>query len=213
MNGSTAAVPIDGLVAGLGFAALVVTVIAVTVIVLARPWELRGGRLADQLRIADAVSSYDFWLGLRGVHRHRRRELRAELRSNLWEAGQRVGVREAVKALGPLRLLASDAVPERRDPRWGLGVAAGLIALEVVVMFQVFVATVVVDTATATGATRADVAVTLVPGMRAVYERVGDGGLSVGMTPGPLPLVVAVAAFLVVARPWRLSRWTTRTPA
>ena len=85
----------------------------------------------------------------------------------------------------------------------------GLVALEVVVMAQLGLATVVADTAEAAGASKVDVAVTLVPGMRALYERSGDG-FTFGMTPGPAPFVLAAVVFVWVARPWLLVR---RSPA
>jgi hypothetical protein len=205
---------IGGTVADVAFVAFVLTVIALTVVVLARPWELRGGRLADKLRIADAVTSYDFWLSLKGVGGRRRRELRADLRANLWDATQRVGAKQAVAAIGPTRRLAAESVAtssaEVRRPRWGFGLAAGLVAVEVFVMLQIALTTVVVDTAEALGASRVDVPVTMVPGMRAGYEAVPDGGFTVTTSFGPAPLVVGLVAFVLVARPWALLR--RRTP-
>ena len=198
-------IDVAGVAGTVAFGAVVVTLVAVTLVVIARPWELRGGRFLDKLRIGEAVSSYDFWLGLRGVSGRRRRELRAELRANLWDAAQRVGAKQAVKAVGPLRRLAADGAAEPLSPRWGFGVAVGLVALEVLVMAQVFLTTVVVDTAEAAGARKVDVAVTLVPGMRATYEKAVDG-FTFGMTPGPVPFVLAALVFLWVARPWLLVR-------
>lgn len=201
MNGFT----LDGTAGTVAFLVVVATLLVATPVVIARPWELRGGRFLDKVRIGEAVSSYDFWLGLHGVGGRRRRELRAELRANLWDAAQRVGAREAVRAVGPLRRLAADGVGTVRSPRWGFGLALGLVALEIVVMAQVLVSTVVVDTAEAAGAAKVDVAVTLVPGMRALYEKSGDG-FTFGMTLGPAPFVVAALVFVWVARPWLLVR-------
>ena len=201
---TTAGVEVGGPVADLVFAAFVLTVIAVVVLWLARPWELRGGRLVDKIRIGEAASSYDFWLSLRGVGGRRRRELRAELRANLWEAAQHVGAKEAIAGVGQLRRLAHDSVPEHRGPRWGYGVAAGFVAVEVFLMAQVFLATVVADAAQAAGARRLDVALTLVPGMSVQYEEVSGGGFSVGTEFGPASLVVAALAFVAFAQPWRL---------
>lgn len=195
-----------GLVSGLVFVAFVLTVLALAIYWVARPWELRGGSFVDKLRIGEAVSSYDFWLSLRGVGTRRRRELRTELRSNLWEAAQQVGARQAISAVGPLRQLAYASVVKPGTPRWGHGVAAGLVALELLVMFQLFISTVVVDTARATKAERADVLITLVPGMRTIYESRPDGGLSFETQFGPAPLVVAAVAFLIASRPWLLLR-------
>ena len=208
MNDSSG-VTVGGALGTALFLAVLATALVVTLVVVARPWELRGGRFLDKVRIGEAVSSYDFWLGLRGVGGRRRRELRAELRANLWDATRRVGATEAVRAVGPLRRLAADTAGEALSPRWGLGLAIGLVALEVVVMAQVFLTTVVVDTAQAAGAAKVDVAISLVPGMRALYERSGDG-FTFGMTPGPVPFVLAAVVFVWVARPWLLVR---RSPA
>ena len=210
MNQASSGVVIGGTFSDLLFAGFVLTLVAVTVAVLARPWELRGGRLADKLRIADAVTSYDFWLSLKGVGGRRRRALRAELRANLWEATQRVGGKRAVAAIGSTRRLAAESLdapsgPQRR-PRWGFGLAAGLVAAEVFVMFQIALSTVVVDTAQAVGAARVDVPVTMVPGMRTAYESAADDGFTFSTSFGPAPLVVGLVVFLVVARPWQLLR-------
>ncbi len=193
-------------------AMVLVSVLAVTV-GLARPWELRGGSFLDKLRVGEAVSSYDFWLSLRGVRGRRRRELRAELRANLWEATQRVGVREAKAAVGSLRRLASESVPQQRSPSWGYGVAAGAVALELVVVAQALVSFVVADAARAASVERLDVPVTLFPGMRTVYETLPGGGFSLETSFGPVPLVVALVVLLVVARPWLLLRRRAPQPA
>jgi hypothetical protein len=182
--------------------ACVVTAVGLVVARVARPWELRGGSLIDKLRIGEAVSSYDFWLSWHGVGPRRRRDLRGELRANLWEARQHVGVRQAIAAVGPLRRLASESVPEHRGPRWAFGAAAGLVAIEVFAMFQIFVSTVVVDAAQASQVDRVTVPISLVPGMRTVYESVPNGGFSFQTQFGPSALVVAVAVFVLVARPW-----------
>jgi hypothetical protein len=193
-------------------ALLLVTIVAVAV-GLARPWELRGGSFLTKLRIGEAVSGYDFWLSLRGVPSRRRRELRAELRANLWEASQRVGVKRALAAVGPMRRLASESVPQRRSPSWGYGVAAGAVALELVVVAQVLLSLVVADAAQAASVERLDVPVTLFPGMRTVYETLPGGGFSIETSFGPVPLVVGLVVLLVVARPWLLLRRPTRQPA
>lgn len=188
------------------FPALVLTSIGLVLVGVARPWELPGGSFLDKVRIGEAVSSYDFWLSLRGVGARRRRELRAELRANLWDATGQVGVRQALAAVGPMRRLARDSVAERRGPRWGFGTATALVAAEVFVMFQIFVSTVVVDTAQAARADRLTVPVSLVPGMRTMYESAPGGGFSFSTSFGPVPLVVAAMVFVLVSRPWLLLR-------
>ncbi|MBI4944071.1 MAG: hypothetical protein HY830_25295 [Actinobacteria bacterium] len=195
------------------FVTFVLTAVAGTVLAIARPWELRGGRFVDKIRVGEAVSSYDFWLGLRGVSGRRRRELRAELRANLWEATQRVGAKEAIAAVGPLRQLAFDSVSEHRGPRWGYGVAAGFVALQVFLTGQVLLTSVVVDTAQAARASRLDVAVTIVPGMTVHYEDTVAGGFSFGTDFGPACLVVGLVVFVLVAQPWRLLHRRSAVPA
>lgn len=208
-----ATVEVGGTTGTVVFVALVLGSIAVTVLVLARPWELRGGSFLDKLRIADAVSSYDFWLGWQGVGGRARRTARTELRANLWEATQQVGAREAVRALGPLRTLARDSGLQPTGPRWGWGAVAGFVALEVVVAVQLLVTTVVVDTAQAAGVPQLEVDVTAVPGMTVTYAEPAGGGLEFGMSLGPAPIVAGLVAFLVAARPWRLLRRGQPVPA
>jgi hypothetical protein len=92
----------------------------------------------DGARIAGAGWRYDFWLDLRSVPRTRRRELRAELQSNLTEAACRVGVGPAIRALGSVRRLAAETT---RDgylrSRWTAGWVAGVSALALLlVMFS-----------------------------------------------------------------------------
>ncbi|WP_088287804.1 hypothetical protein [Kineosporia sp. A_224] len=210
---ASGSVEIGGIFSDVVFVVFVLTAIAGTVLAIARPWELLGGRFVDKIRVGEAVSSYDFWLGLRGVTSRRRRELRAELRANLWDATQRVGAKEAIAAVGPLRTLAYDSVPERTGPRWGYGVAAGFVALQFFLMGQVLLTTVVVDTAEAAHASRLDVAVTLVPGMTVQYEDTVAGGFSFGASFGPACLVVGLVTFVLVSQPWRLLHRRSAVPA
>jgi hypothetical protein len=201
---TSGSIEIGGIFSDVVFVVFVLTVLAGTVLAIARPWELRGGRFVDKIRVGEAVSSYDFWLGLRGVSSRRRRELRAELRANLWEATQRVGVKEAIAAVGPLRQLAFDSVSDRTGPRWGYGVAAGFVALQFFLVGQGLLTLVVVDTAEAARASRLDVPVTLVPGMTVHYEDTVAGGFSFSADFGPACLVVGLVTFILVAQPWRL---------
>jgi hypothetical protein len=198
-------VEISGSGGGLVLLLLLLGALVVAVVATTRPWELRGGALADKLRIADAAMSYDFWLGLQGVGWRARRAAVAELRSNLWEASRSVGAKEAIRALGPLRVLARESVPDTSGPRWGHAAVVGVVALEVVVVVQLLLMTVVVDTAQAAEVDRVDVPVTVVPGMSATYEATDDT-LSFGVGFGPAPLVVGLVAFVLAARPWRLVR-------
>lgn len=168
-----------------------------------RPWELRGGSLLDRIRVVEAVNNYDFWLSLRGVSGRRRRDLRDELRANLWDATLRIGSKAAVAAVGSTRKLAAGSVAENSGPHWGRGLFAGLVAVESVVMLQVFVATVWADAADAAQVTRLSGGVTLVPGMRVEFEHTAER-LAFDLSLGPISLVIGGLVFLAVAQPWRL---------
>jgi len=190
-------------------AALVLTIV-VALLWAVRPWELKGGSWLDRLRVGEAVNNYDFWLSVRGVGGRRRRDLRDELRANLWDATARVGSREALKSVGSTRRLAFDSALPPSGPRWGFGLGAGLLALELVVMLQLFAVTVWSDAALAAKVTRLEGPVTLLPGTRATFEQLPSGGFTFGANLGPMSLVVAVLVFVLVARPWRLR---SRRPA
>ncbi len=193
-----------GAVIVLAAAPLLLTVTIVLALAwVVRPWELQGGSWLDRLRVGEAVSNYDFWLSLRAIGGRRRRDLREELRANLWAATLRVGSRDAVRALGSTRRLAAGSTAERSGPRWGFAVAAGLTAIEVVVLVQLLVATVWADAAEAAKVSRLEGGVTLIPGMHLEFEHSAQR-MAFGFSPGPVSLVVGALVFLVVARPWRL---------
>lgn len=181
---------------------LLLTLAAVALWV-ARPWQARGRRGVDHVRIADTLMRYDGWLSLRDVPGGRRRDLREELRTNLWEATDRVGSRAAVKALGSLRQMAAEADPGTDKPRWARGLVLGLLALELVVALQLALATVWTDAAMASHASEVSGPIMLVPGTRMTFAREAGGGFSYGMSTGPVCLVLGVVVFVVVARPWR----------
>jgi hypothetical protein len=176
-------------------------------VVLGRPWELTGLPWRDRLRIVNAVNGYDTWLSVRGVRGARRRNLRAELRANLWDAARRVGAVRALAAVGPVRALARNAVPSPAGPNWLRGLVAGLAAAEVVIVLQVIASTIWLDAAEASGASRVEGGLGVFPGMRMVWTAApAGGGAGVSLETGPSAPVIAVAVFLLVSRPWRLGR-------
>ncbi len=187
---------------------IVLLTVALVVLRQGRPWELRGVGWMDRLRIAIAVVTYDTWLSFQGVRGPRRRDLCGELRVNVWDAATRGGARQALDAVGPLRVLARESVgPRGPRPNWLAGFFVALVALELTLAAQFMLMTVWVDAAQASGAPRVEGSLDLVPGMRAFYSSASDAeAMGVGMESGPAPLVVALAVFLVVARPWRLVR-------
>ena len=185
------------------FLALFAGLIALPVaayLVIGRPWTLKGLALLDRLRIANAVCNYDAWLSLRGIPVQRRRALRTELGGNLWESARESGARVAIQRVGSLRMLAAEA-PATTRPRWALGAVVALLAFELFIVLQLVLTSVWLDGTRASGATQAEGAISIIPGMRASV-----GPDSLGMSPGPASLVVAALAFVLVAQPWRAFR-------
>ena len=198
----------------LALPAIALTVTGVALFLVARPWELRGGSWPDKLKVAHAVINYDFWLDVFGVGGRRRRELRAELRGNLWEAARQVGGRQAIHGVGSVRRLARQtAVESRREQGWSYGVMAGMVAFSIVLLLQLVAATVVADSAHAAAAGRLSVPVTLLPGTEVTYESLPHGGFVLAVSAGFMPLVVAVVVFAVASRPWLLLRRSAGVPA
>ena len=163
------------------------------------PWTARA-------RFAWAATGYDFWLSLRGVGRGRRRELCEELRANLVEAAARVGARQAVAAVGPMRAMARNAVLENSGPSWSRGAVYASCAGAGVLVLQAVLTTVWLDAASASGAPLVEGGVTAVPGMRLGFASPASDALSIDVQTGPAALVVAGVVFLLVARPWMLRR-------
>lgn len=162
--------------------------------------------LLDRARIETAVQSYDFWLELRGARARRRRELRRELRANLIAAAERVGAQEAVARIGSTRQMAAEAiaVPAHR-PRWYHGLLAALVGLFVTSILELFAGIYWIEGAMAAAPeSSTSGSLMLFLGSRVYYEVFDDGGFEFGVTPGWLSLAVALVAFILVARPWRV---------
>ena len=160
--------------------------------------------VSDRLRIERAVLSYDFWLDLRGTPWRRRRELRAELRSNLRDATAHTGSRAAVSALGSTRLMAAEAsVADPTRPRWTAGLQAGAAALASTLLIAFLTGLAWADgvlDAAPDHPVRGSV--TLLPGSSMEYAPSADG-FSVSTSVGWLPLAVGLLVLVLVARPWR----------
>ena len=161
----------------------------------------------DRARIERAVLSYDWWLDLRGTPWRRRRDLRSELRANLRDAASRSGARQAVASLGSTRQMAAEAsVDDPTRPRWAVGVYSGMAALTLSLIVALSA-----GLAWADGVLSADPvepvsgSVTFIPGSAVEYAPVGDG-FALSYSTGWAPVVVALAVFVVVARPWRAVR-------
>jgi hypothetical protein len=164
--------------------------------------------VVDRVRIERAVLSYDFWLDLRGTPWRRRRDLRAELRSNLREATARSGSRAAVSALGSTRLMAAEAsIADPTRPRWTAGIQAGVTAQAAALLVALLAGMAWADgvlDAAPDHPVRGSV--TLLPGSSMEYTPSADGFVvSTGV--GWLPFALGILIFVLVARPWRaLSR-------
>lgn len=158
----------------------------------------------DKARIAFAGLRYDFWLDLRCVPRSRRRALRSELRSNLTDAAQHVGVGSALSNLGSIRSLATETTRDGQlRSRW----TAGWVAA-VTTFVSLFVTFAVLTLYWAEGALDAGatelVRSSLFPFFGSTVEvDPTDGGLAWTMESGPMPFVSALAIWLLVAKPWR----------
>jgi hypothetical protein len=158
----------------------------------------------DRVRVERAVLSYDWWLDLRGTPWRWRRELRAELRSNLREATARIGSKAAVAALGSTRQMAADATTEDATrPRWTAGLQSAVAALAVT-LFAAFLAALAWSDGVLSAEPGRPVSgsVTLLPGSSMEYAPLGDG-FAVSYGVGWLPVAVALLVFVLVARPWR----------
>ena len=160
--------------------------------------------VVDRIRIAWAGTRYDFWLDVNSVPRRRRRELRTELKANLFEASDDVGVTSALRRVGHLRTLASETTRDGqlRSPwRAGCVAAAAMLTMTVLAFFVLMLSYTegVLDSG-------ADTAISsgLFPffGSRITVDPSANG-LSWSLETGPLPLIAAAAAFVLVAKPWR----------
>ena len=199
-----------------GFAALVVALVLVVGLVWALAWLIprlraRAGGLRGRegVRVESAVQRYAFWLGWYDAPRRSRRNLRDDLRVNLWESAQESGAREAIARLGSIRALAkaaSRADPIRYErPRWEFGLSTGILAAGAVVLGQMFLAVAWMDGAYASGAARVSSSTVLFPGSSIEFTQ-SPAGFGVQASPGYLCAIVFAIAFLLASQPWRLVR-------
>jgi len=162
--------------------------------------------LIDRSRIERAVFTYDSWLEAHGVRTKRRRDLRRELRANLFDATDEQGARQAVEALGSLRSMASEAGgADGTHPRWSAGAVAAVMAFGLVSALGLLAGVWWADGARAVGPNQAvSGSLSLFPGSMVGYESLADEGFSFEVSLGPAPFVVAALAFVLMSRPWRL---------
>lgn len=166
--------------------------------------------IIDRTRIWWAAKRYDFWLDLRFVPRKRRKDLALELRSNLSAASGRHGVDEAMKRVGSLRSLAAAATTDdAKHVRWNAGATMAVTALAfsavVFLMLSFYYTEGVLDSGTTERVSSG-----LFPffGSKITVNppQSNASSFSFEMSTGPLPLVLAAATFVTVARPWRAIR-------
>ncbi len=160
--------------------------------------------LLERARIGWVCARYDFWLDLNSVRRKHRKELRTELKSNLVVASGRIGVSEAVRNLGSLRQFAAETVRDGqiRSP-WLAGWMAGWTVLALAVFAFFALGLYYTEGVLDSGITET-VESSLFPffGSRIVVDQSG-GGIQWEFATGPMPLVWAFLAWLLVAKPWR----------
>ncbi len=157
----------------------------------------------DRTRVRWASSRYDLWLDLYCVPRKQRRALRVELESNLTDAASHVGLRAALARLGSLRHLAADTSRDGHlRSRWVAGSVAALSALAISVVAFLFLTLYYAEGVLDSNATES-VTSGLFPYLGSNITVDPTNGLELTIQPGPLPLVLAAATWLLVAAPWR----------
>lgn len=172
--------------------------------------------LIDTIRIEAAVLRYDFWLEGFDVYFGERRAMRRDLRANLTEAAAAEGTTAALDGLGSIRALARAQAGDRsHTPRWSRAIWVASGAFAALVLWSTVLGTAWWDGAQA--AAPAGQAVTgrptLAPWIELTMTQGSDGsapGFSATLGLGWL-LLVALAIFILVARPWRLLRRSPTT--
>lgn len=194
------------------FLAFVILVIVTTMLVIAAPWE--GGRvpLRDHWRIGRAVIAVDFWLELRAVSGKRRRDLRAELRANLYEAARADGSAAAVSALGSLRELSAGYAqrPAGTGANWGRGATWSSIVLLVIAGLSLVTTVTWVDASMAAGADSSHGRPLFSPWLEIAFKQGIGGDVSLSAWFEWWVILIPALAFVIGARAWRR---TSRTEA
>lgn len=171
--------------------------------------------IVDQARIQWAVTRFDFWLDMSSVPGKQRRALRRELKSNLRDAADDVGVTAAFANVGPLRALAAETTSDGQlRSRWRAGFSAALTSLATLLLGFLFISLYYTEGVLDSGVID-PVESSLFPyiGSNVTIDPSG-GGLAMSLEPGFLPLAGAALVFMLVAKPWRaLTRRSASTDA
>lgn len=157
--------------------------------------------LADRIRRWSYLQDVELWLD--PMPGRRRREVLRELRTNLADAAQDVGMARAIEDLGKPRALARsylDTEPRRR-PSWPLGVLGAGAVLAVALLALMAYAAGMADTLLATGGGTATGGFL---GLRVVTEA-SENGLGWEVSGWSWALSIAtVLGFLLASASWRL---------
>lgn len=162
-------------------------------------------KATDGLRIWWGSARYDFWLDIEGVPARSRRDLRRELRANLTEAADYVGAGRALVNVGGMRALAAEATLDGA-PRaaWTAGLTAGFASFALLAVLFLFAAGYYTEGVLDAGAAEpVSSGLFPFPGSAVEVHDRGPAGLEVTASQGPVPLVVPLVVFVIVARPWR----------
>lgn len=152
-----------------------------------------------------ASARYAFWLDLKSVPSRQRKVLRTELNSNLTEASADIGVQAALANLGSLRSLAKETTGDGQlRSRWLVGWVAAISTLAGLVLTFFFLTVYYIEGVVDAGATE-PVTSSLFPyfGSSVTVDPAAARGLDISATAGPMPLVAAVAVWLLATKPWR----------
>jgi hypothetical protein len=162
-------------------------------------------RMADRLRLEAALMRVDWELDGR-IPRRSRRQIKSELRANLIEAAQSVGMKAAIGQLGDLHQLGKSYLEVHRgriDVRAGAWAALVTYVAIQVVASAVFIA----FQSGVLSAGGHGAAYQFLNGFGPFDGSVGDGGKAFSMAiVTPAHLVLMLAAFVIGSRMWRLLR-------
>ena len=160
----------------------------------------------DRIRIWWTSQHYGLWLDLYFVPRRHRKALQAEFESNLTDASANVGFTSAAASLGSLRhLAASTSAAGIPRSRWYAGFVGGLTSFVVLMIAFLLLSLYYTEGVVDAGATQ-PVSSTLFPFVWSDITVDPTEGLAFSAEPGPLPVVVGVAVWLLIASPWKSRR-------
>jgi len=157
----------------------------------------------DRTRLRWASSRYELWLDLYCVPHKQRQALGAELRSNLTDAASHVGLPAALIKLGSLRHLAANTSRDGQlRSRWLAGLVAAISALAIGLVAFFFLTLYYMQGVLDSNGTE-PVTSSLFPYLGSNVTIDPSSGLELTIQPGPMPFVLAVTVWLLVAAPWR----------